>query len=76
MTTDSVVRDVEEQMNAPKELLDACWLLVDQETMLDVAATIAATQPEVTATPVKSHKTDSALSLHWSTRQPKMTRTV
>jgi hypothetical protein len=76
MMTDSVVRDVEEKMNAPKELLDECWLLVDQETMLDVAATMAATQPEITATPVKSYEAHSALSLHWSTRQPRMTRTV
>ncbi len=33
-------------MEAPRELLELCRMLVYQEMMLDVAATIAATQAE------------------------------
>ena len=65
-----------QNMNSPENLLDACRMLVDQELMLDVAATIAATQPEITAAPMKARKACSTLSLHWTPREPEMKRTV
>jgi len=54
-------------MNAPQELLESCWTLVDQEMMLDVAATIAATQPELATTLTKPAGTLPTLTLHWAT---------
>lgn len=61
-------------MNAPQELLESCWTLVDQEMMLDVAATIAATQPELAATLPKPAGTPPALALHWAARELEMKR--
>jgi hypothetical protein len=75
MKTDSVVSDVDQQMNAPKELLAACWMLVAQEMMLDVAATIAATEPENVAIPKTTAGARPELALHWMAREREMTRT-
>ena len=61
-------------VNAPQELLESCWMLVDQEMMLDVAATIAATQPDIAATLTKPAVAAQALSLHWAARELKATR--
>lgn len=65
-----------QNMNSPENLLDACRMLVDQELMLDVAATMAATQPEITAAPMRVREARSNLSLHWIVREPEMKRTA
>ena len=70
-----------QNMNSPENLLEACWMLVDQELMLDVAATIAVTQPEIIAAPMKAKEACSTLSLHWTARtrnerEPEMKGTV
>jgi hypothetical protein len=65
-----------QNMNSPENLLDACRMLVDQELMLDVAATMAATQPEITAAPMRAREACSTLSLHWIVREPEMKRTA
>lgn len=61
-------------MNAPRELLESCWMLVDQEMMLDVAATVAATQPDIAATLTKPVGAAQALSLHRAERELEMKR--
>ena len=61
-------------MNAPRELLESCWMLVDQEMMLDVAATVAATQPDIAAILTKPVGAAQALSLHWAERELEMKR--
>lgn len=77
MKTRSVVPDTtKHNMNSPENVLDACRMLVDQEMLLDVAATIAATQPEANATPMKAQEERAALALHWAVREPKLTRTA
>lgn len=40
-------------VNASRKLVEKCRALMNQEMMLDVAATIAATQPESGATQTK-----------------------
>jgi len=62
-------------VNAPKNLLESCWMLVDQDMMLDVAATIAATQPEIVAVPMRPEAVRPALSLNWLARERETART-
>ena len=59
-------------MNAPQELLESCWMLVEQDMMLDVAASIAATQPEIAATLTRPDAAPPMLSLHWEPRKLQM----
>ena len=40
-------------VNASRKLVEKCRALMNQEMMLDVAATVAATQPEIEATQTK-----------------------
>jgi len=73
----SVIPEATKQnTNSPENLLEACWMLVDQEMLLDVAATIAATQLEANATPMRAQQERAALALHWAVREPELTRTV
>jgi hypothetical protein len=74
MNINSVVCEVEQPMTAPKELLAACWMLIDQEMLLDVAATIAATEPEIVAIPKTTAAARPELALHWMARERETTR--
>ena len=56
-------------MNAPLNLLEACWMLVDQDMMLDVAATIAATESATAAVPIKPAAIQPALAIHRTVRE-------
>ena len=61
-------------MNKPKELLAASWMLIDQEMLLDVAATIAATEPEIVAIPKATGVARPELALHWMASERKTAR--
>jgi hypothetical protein len=61
-------------MNAPDQLLESCWKLADQEMMLDVAATIAATQPEIATMLTTPAGARPSLALHWAARELKIKR--
>ncbi len=50
-------------MNAPLHLLEECWTLVDQDMMLDVAATIAATESATDTVPIKPAAIQPALAI-------------
>jgi len=71
----SVVGDGERKtVRAPEELLESCWTLADQEMMLDVAAIMAATQPEIAAALTIPAGAPPALALHCSARELKIKR--
>lgn len=54
MKVTSIVRECAMRaITAPREPLQSCRVLMIQEMMLDVATTIAATQPEIVATQTK-----------------------
>ncbi len=57
-------------MNANSQRLESCWDLVLQDTLLDVAAAVAATEPQSDAEPRKSVAAKPALTLHWVVREP------
>jgi hypothetical protein len=50
--------------------LESCWDLILQDTMLDVAAAIAATEPEPAASPQEPAAAQPALALRWAVREP------
>jgi hypothetical protein len=75
MKVASVVRDGERKMmNTPDQLLESCWKLADQEMMLDVAAAIVATQPELSTTPATPGGARPSLALHWAARELQIKR--
>ena len=75
MKVASVVGDGERKtMNTPDQLLESCWKLADQEMMLDVAATIVATQPENATTPATPASARSSLAVHWAARELQIKR--
>lgn len=56
-------------MSAGDTRLYSFWELALQDTLLDVAATIAATEPETAAMPMRPAAVRSALAVHWVERQ-------
>jgi hypothetical protein len=75
MKVASVVGDGERKtMNTPDQLLESCWKLADQEMMLDVAATIVATQPEIATAPATPAGARPSLALHWAARELQVKR--
>lgn len=51
------------------------WELALQDTLLDVAATIAATEPEIAAMPMRPAAVRSALAMHWVEREERESET-
>jgi hypothetical protein len=56
-------------MSTNANQLDSCLDLMLQDTMFDVAAAIAATEPQSAAEPKKPAAAQSALALHWGVRE-------
>ena len=57
-------------MSGNSQRLESCWDLVLQDTLLDVAAAVAATEPQPSAEPQKLATAKPALTLDWVVREP------
>jgi hypothetical protein len=55
----------DEAVETSRELLESCWMLVDQEALLDVAATMAATQSGPAEPAITNPLNRQALAMHW-----------
>jgi len=75
MKVASVEGDGERKMmNRSDQLVESCWKLADQEMMLDVAAAMVATQPEIAAAGATPAGARPSLALHWAARELQVKR--